>query len=131
MTCLKPEINYLFAAKLSNPTFLVAVMNPKDYPNCSTAKGFGLGLTVSRTVHIIILIHSLSSQFLLGTTSVVSVTENTPARFSRLKYGDEIITYGFVKNNKLEVGKGALTTNLEEAALHGKTLVLVVKRPEL
>ncbi len=72
--------------------------------------------------------HSLSSQYLRGTTSVVSVTANTPARFSRLKYGDEIITYGFVKKNKLEIGQGALT-NLEEAAKDGKTLVLVVKRP--
>ncbi len=45
-----PEINLLFlffTAKFSNPTALVAVMNPKDYPNCSTAKGFGLGITVS------------------------------------------------------------------------------------
>ncbi len=43
------EINllYLFAAKFSNPTALVAVMNPKDYPNCSNSKGFGLGVTVS------------------------------------------------------------------------------------
>ncbi len=62
---------------------------------------------------------------------MVSVTANTPARFSRLEYGDEIIAYGFVKKNKLEIGKDALslTTNLEEAAKDGKTLVLVVKRP--
>ncbi len=59
--------------------------------------------------------------------------ESTPARFSRLKYGDEIITYGFVKKNKLEIAKDAssLTTNLEEAASDGKTLVLVVKRLKL
>ncbi|XP_064399750.1 uncharacterized protein LOC135346156 isoform X1 [Halichondria panicea] len=108
---LKPLMD---KAEFSNPTALVAVMNPKDYPNCSTAKGFGLGITS-----------------LLSTTSVVSVTANTPARFSRLEYGDEIIAYGFVKKNKLEIGKDALslTTNLEEAAKDGKTLVLVVKRP--
>ena len=45
-----PEINLLFlffTAEFSNPTSLVAVMNPKDYPNCSTEKGFGLGVAVS------------------------------------------------------------------------------------
>ncbi len=58
-----------------------------------------------------------------------SVTKNSPARFSRLQYEDEIITYGFVKNDVLEIGTKLLSNiDLDLAAIARKTLVLVVKR---
>ncbi|XP_064399785.1 uncharacterized protein LOC135346174 isoform X2 [Halichondria panicea] len=100
-------------AKYCNPTFLVAVQNPREYQNCSTQKGFGLT----------VISH-------LTTTTVSSVTKNSPARFSGLEYEDEIITYGFVKHYVLETGTGMLSNvDLDLAAIVRKTLVLVVKRP--
>ncbi len=51
-----PEINllffFLYAAKDCSPTFLVAVLNPKDYPNCSTQNKFGLTVTVSHALFV-------------------------------------------------------------------------------
>ena len=106
----------------------MAVLNPNGYPNCFTAKGFGLEVSVCHALFIHID-HSLRLFLQASTNSVISVTENTPARFSRLKYGDEIITFGFVKNNMLKIGKGILTNiDLDDAAVAGKTLVLVAKR---
>ncbi len=79
---------------------------------------------------LLIISYTFFLQNCLDTTSVSSVTKNTPARFSRLKYEDEIITYAFVKNDVLEIGTEKLTTvDLDMAAVARKTLVLVVKRP--
>ena len=44
----KYSINFcaLISAKVLKPTHIVAVLNPKDVPNCSTEKGFGLEVMV-------------------------------------------------------------------------------------
>ena len=60
---------------------------------------------------------------------VSSVPENTPARFSRLQFKDEIVSFAFAGNGGLKIEKGVLTNSmLEERAAERKTLVLALKR---
>ena len=57
--------------------------------------------------------------------------ERTPARFSKLAFDDEIIAFGFVKDKKLELGRGLLTDEkLKAADSAGKTVVLAIKRKQ-
>ena len=76
------------------------------------------------------LIYGKILQTQVGHCSVSSAVEHSPARFSRLIFGDEIIAFGFVHNNKLEFTKYAIPDKvaLERAASSGKTLVLALHR---
>ena len=61
---------------------------------------------------------------------VHSVIEKTPAAFSRLQSGDEVIGFGFVDHKKNLVAKKGAPNNvdIETGAFHGKTLILALIR---
>ena len=56
------------------------------------------------------------------------VTADTPARYSEIKFNDEIIIWGLIKNEHLETGILLTDIKLQQAVMERKTLVLVLKR---